>query len=132
VGPCRWLDQHGGRPLALVAEAERAPEITVARDDDLEGARAAETVRFWAGGTAYEIDVNTKNAAAFRRTLAPFAGHARRAGRGPRRRAGRPAAGRERGAAIGAWAAEQGIAVSARGRIPAGVVAQYEAATGGG
>jgi Lsr2 len=40
--------------------------------------------------------------------------------------------GRERGAAIRAWAGEQGIAVSAWGRIPADVVARYEAATGGG
>ena len=105
--------------------------MTVTRDDDREGGPAAETVRFSAGGTACEIDVGKKNAAAFRRELAPFAGHARRAGRGPRRRAGRSAAGRERGAAIGGWAAGQGIAVRARGRIPAGVVAPYDAASGG-
>jgi hypothetical protein len=101
-----------------------ATKRTVPLDDDLEGGPAAETVRFSVGGTEYEIDVNKKSAAAFRRTLAPFAGHARRAGRS--------AAGRERGAAIGAQAAGQGIAVSARGRIPADVVAQFDAATGGG
>ena len=35
---------------------------------------------------------------------------------------------RERSADIWAWAKDQGIAVSERGRIPASVVEQYEAA----
>ena len=107
-------------------------KVTVALEDDLDGGPAVETVRFSVGGAEYEIDLNKKNAAAFRRKLAPFIEHARRAGRGPRRRAGQSAAGREREAAIRAWAAEQGIAVSARGRIPANVVERYDAATGGG
>jgi len=107
-----------------------ATKITVALADDLDGGPADETVRFRVDGTDYEIDLNKKNAAAFRKKLAPFIEHARRTGRGPRRRAGRPAAGRERSAAIRAWAIEQGIAVSARGRIPADVVEQYEATTG--
>ncbi len=109
-----------------------ATKVTVALKDDLEGGPAVETVRFSVGGAEYEIDLNQKNAAAFRRQVAPFIEHARRAGRGPRRRAGRPAAGREHGAAIRAWAGEQGIPASGRGRIPADVVAQYDAATGGG
>jgi hypothetical protein len=109
-----------------------ATKVTVALEDDLEGGPAVETMRFAVGGAEYEIDLNKKNAAVFRRQLAPFIEHAWRAGRGPRRRAGRSAAGRERGAAIRAWATKQGIAVSARGRIPADVVEQYEAATGGG
>jgi hypothetical protein len=109
-----------------------ATKITVALEDDLDGGPAAETVRFAVGGAEYEIDLNKKNAAAFRRKLAPFIEHARRAGRRPRRRAGSSAAGRERGAAIRAWAGEQGIAVSARGRIPADVVERYDAATGRG
>jgi hypothetical protein len=109
-----------------------ATKVTVALEDDLEGGPAVETVRFAVGGAAYEIDLNRKNAAVFRGQLAPFVEHARGAGRGPRRRAGRSAAGRERGAAIRAWATKQGIAVSARGRIPADVVERYEVATGGG
>jgi len=117
---------------SAIVEVEMATKITVTLEDDLDGGPAAETVRFAVGGTEYEIDLNKKNAAAFRRKLAPFIEHARRAGRGPRRRAGRAAAGRERGAAIRAWANEQGIPVSARGRIPADVVEQYEAATGEG
>jgi hypothetical protein len=88
-------------------------------------------VRFAVGGAEYEIDLNKKNAAAFRKKLAPFVEHARRAGRGPRRGGGRSAAGRERSAAIRGWAGEQGIAVNARGRIPADVAERYEAASGG-
>jgi nucleoid-associated protein Lsr2 len=58
-------------------------------------------------------------------------GHARKVGRGQRRRAGRTASSRERSADIRAWAKDQGITVSDRGRISASVAEQYEAATQG-
>jgi hypothetical protein len=108
-----------------------AQKVTVALEDDLDGGPADETVRFGIGGTEYEIDLSTKNAVAFRRQLAPFIDHARKTGRGPRRRPGRSASSRERSADIRAWAKDHGIAVSERGRIPASVVEQYEAATRG-
>jgi Lsr2 len=95
------------------------------------GGPADETVRFAVDGTAYEIDLSKKNAAAFRRKLAPFIDHARKAGRAQRRRPGRTSASRERSGGIRAWAQEQGIAVSARGRIPASVAERYHAATNG-
>jgi hypothetical protein len=88
-------------------------------------------VRFEVDGAEYEIDLSKKNAATFRRKLAPFTDHARKAGRGQRRRGGRTASSRERSGDIRAWAKDQGIAVSARGRIPASVVEQYRAATKG-
>jgi Lsr2 len=106
-----------------------ATKITVALEDDLDGGPADETVRFGVGGTQYEIDLNKKNAAAFRKQLAPFVEHARRAGRGQRRP--RTSSSRQRSDDIRAWAKEKGIAVSDRGRIPASVVEQYEAATRG-
>jgi hypothetical protein len=112
-------------------EAAMATRITVALEDDLDGGPADETVRFALGGSEYEIDLNKKNARAFRRQLAPFAEHARKAGRGQRARPVRTAATRERSGAIRAWAKDQGIPVSARGRIPASVVEQYQAATSG-
>lgn len=107
-----------------------ATRTTLTLEDDLDGGPADETLRFALGGAEYEIDLSGKNAAAFRRELAPFVERARPAGGGSRRRAGRSAAGRERSAAIRAWARERGIAVSERGRIAAGVVERYEAATG--
>jgi hypothetical protein len=104
-----------------------ATKITVALEDDLDGGPADETVRFAIGGTGYEIDLNKKNARAFRKQLAPFIEHARRAGRGQRRP--RSSSSRQRSGDIRAWASQQGIAVSGRGRIPASVVAQYDEAT---
>ena len=104
-----------------------AQKITVALEDDLDGGPAHETVRFGIGGSEYEIDLSKKNARAFRRHLVPFIDHARKAGRGPRRRSGRTAASRERSGDIRAWAKDHGIAVSDRGRIPASIVEQYEA-----
>jgi hypothetical protein len=108
-----------------------AQKITVELQDDLDGGPANETVRFGVDSAEYEIDLSKKNAAAFRKKLAPFIDHARRAGRGQRRRAGRTASSRERSGDIRAWAKDQDIAVSARGRIPASVVEQYHAATKG-
>jgi len=110
-------------------EAAMAQKITVTMQDDLDGGPADETVEFAIGGTGYEIDLSTTNAAAFRRQLAPFITHARKAGRGPRHQPGRSAASRERSGDIRAWAKQAGIVVSERGRIPASVVEQYQAAT---
>jgi Lsr2 len=106
-----------------------AQKVTVELEDDLDGGPADETVRFGIDGSDYEIDLSKKNAAALRRKLAPFIEHARKAGRGARRRPGRTASSRARSGDIRAWAKDQGIAVSERGRIPASVVEQYEAAT---
>ena len=85
-------------------------------------------MRFAVGGTGHEIDLNKKNARAFRKQLAPFVEHARRTGRGQRRP--RTSSSRQRSGDVRAWAKERGIAVSGRGRIPASVVARYDAATG--
>jgi hypothetical protein len=108
-----------------------AQRITVELEDDLDGGRAAETVRFGLDGSEYEIDLSKKNASAFRKQLTPFVEHARRAGREQRRRSGRTASSREHSGDIRAWAKDQGIAVSRRGRIPASLVEQYETATKG-
>jgi len=105
-----------------------AQKVTVALEDDLTGGPADETVRFALEGADYEIDLSTKNAAAFRKLLAPYVEHARKARRAPAHRAGRTAASRQRSGAVRAWAKQHGLAVSERGRIRASVVEQYEAA----
>jgi nucleoid-associated protein Lsr2 len=105
-----------------------AQKVTVALEDDLTGGPAAETLRFAFDGTAYEIDLNAKNGTAFRTQLAPYLEHARKTGRAPARRAGRAASSRQRSGDIRAWAKEHGLAVSDRGRIPASVAEQYQAA----
>ena len=106
-----------------------AQKIIVTLEDDLDGGPANETLQFSVGGTQYEIDLNKKNARAFRKQVAPFIEHAHRAGRGQRRQSGRTQSSRRRSSDIRAWAKEQGIAVSERGRIPASVVEQYEIGT---
>ena len=109
-----------------------AQKVTVALEDDLDGGPADETVRFGFGGSDYEIDLSKKNATAFRKQLAPFIEHARKAGRALRRGRCVPRPSRQRSGDIRAWAKDHGIAVSERGRIPASVVEQYQAATGKG
>jgi hypothetical protein len=107
-----------------------ATKITVILEDDLEGGPADKTVRSGIGGTDYEIDLNATNARAFRQQLSPNIQYARKAGTGQRHRPERTTASRERSADIRAWAKDRGIALSGRGRIPASVVQQYEAAMG--
>lgn len=106
-----------------------ATKITVALEDDLDGGPASETVRFGLGGAQYEIDLSKKNARAFRKKLAPFVEHARKAGPGQRHGPARTASSRQRSVDIRAWAKATGLPVSDRGRIPASVVDQYEATT---
>jgi len=116
-------------PAPLV-EVEVAQRVIITLEDDLGGGPADETVRFGFGGAEYEIDLTAKNAKAFRKALAPFIEHARKAGRSQSRRPGRAAASRQRSGDIRAWAKDHGIAVNERGRIPASVVQRYQAAKG--
>src|SRR5215468_3541700 len=99
-------------------EAGMTQKLTVVLEDDLDGGPADETVRFGFGGTEYEIDLSKKNAATFRKQLAPFIEHARKAGRRQSRRVARAAVSRQRSSDIRGWAKQRGIAVSERGRIP--------------
>lgn len=102
--------------------------------DDIDGTvlgiGEGETIHFSLNNTAYEIDLTTENADAFRAALEPYIAGARRAGttqaRGgsPRKR---PAASPET-AVIREWAQQNGHKVSERGRIPATVIEAYRAA----
>lgn len=112
-----------------------AQRVEVVLVDDLDGGPADETVQFGLDGVGYEIDLTADNAAALREAFAVYVGHARKtsgrrsAGRGGGR--GAAASGRaSQTAAIRAWAKQQGLPVNERGRIPAAIVAQYEAAHG--
>jgi hypothetical protein len=104
-----------------------AKRTVVTLEDDLDGGPADETLRFGLDGSQYEIDLNSKNAAALHRLLAPFVARARKAGSSARRPA-RTAASRRRSHDIRMWAKAQGIELSERGRIPASVIDKYEAA----
>lgn len=106
-----------------------AKRVQVLLEDDLDGTEASETVAFSLDGTAYEIDLSSDNAGKMRKDFANYIDHARKAtgdGR-PRRGRTRTGPGRERSAEIRAWAKQRGHKVSERGRIPATIIAEYEA-----
>jgi len=110
-----------------------AQKIQVLLIDDLDGGDAEGTVRFGLDGVEYEIDLSAEHAEALRRALAPFVGAARRspaAGRRPARGGRRAGAGGLDTAEVREWARAQGIEVKDRGRLPAGVVTRFRAATG--
>ena len=107
-----------------------AQKVQVTLVDDLDGSStAAETVAFALDGTSYEIDLTSANAAKLRDALAPYVGSARKAGRSARaqRARGGRAGGDNRVAEIRAWAKAEGLKVNERGRIPADIVAKYDA-----
>ncbi|ASU85746.1 Lsr2 family protein [Nocardiopsis gilva YIM 90087] len=107
-----------------------AQKVQVLLVDDLDGGEAEETVAFGVDGTNYEIDLSADNASKLREAIAPYVDAARKApakaGRG--RKQQRSAPSRERSAEIRAWAKAAGKQVNERGRIPAAIVAEYEAA----
>jgi hypothetical protein len=107
-----------------------ARKVQVLLVDDLDGGEADETLSFSLDGATYEIDLSSVNAKKLRDSLQPFVDHAQKASAGRRRGATRTrgASSRERSADIRAWAKQRGIKVNERGRIPASVVEQYEAA----
>jgi hypothetical protein len=103
-----------------------AKTVNVIVTDDLDGSEGAKAVLFSFQGASYEIDLSPGNEAKLAESLAPYIKAARKAG-GPRR-APRTAAVRQDRAAIRAWARDQGIAVSERGRISSDIIAKYQAA----
>jgi nucleoid-associated protein Lsr2 len=109
-----------------------AQKIQTSLVDDLDGSDAEGTVRFALDGTEYEIDLNAGHARALRDALAGYVRAARRTGGSARRpvRGGRrtPGTGLDT-AEVRQWAKAQGIEVKDRGRMPAGLVARFKAAT---
>ncbi len=111
-----------------------ARTTTVQLTDDIDGSPAAESVNFALDGQRFAIDLSAEHASSLRDALAEFVAGGRRTsapGRRPgagRRRQGRPSD--VAAADVRAWAAQNGIPVSNRGRVPDDVVAQYKNAQG--
>jgi hypothetical protein len=112
-----------------------AQRTVILFEDDLDGGEAAGTVRFSLDGVEYEIDLSEKNAAALRAAIDPYVRAGRRIGG---RRVISPSVPRvhigaatktdpAQLAAIRDWARRRGLEVKDRGRIPAEIVAQYNA-----
>jgi len=98
--------------------------------DDIDGSEAAGTVRFGLDGTDYEIDLSAGPTDELHTALRTFIDHARKVGGTSRRRPRGRAGNAIDTTAVRSWAREQGIDIKDRGRLPADIVAKYEAATG--
>lgn len=105
-----------------------AQKVQIILEDDLSGGVATGTVAFALEGVSYEIDLSDDNAARLRAAMAPWIGHARRVS-GRRGAGGKKAkGGGDSATEIRAWARQQGLEVSARGRVPSEVRQAYERA----
>jgi Lsr2 len=105
-----------------------AKTVSVVITDDLDGSTEAETVAFSFDGQSYEIDLGRKNLASLQKSLQPFMDAGRRTALRKTAKVVRGAGPRIDRAAVRAWAADQGLQVSERGRISAEVMSKYEAA----
>lgn len=100
--------------------------------DDLDGSEAEGTVRFGLDGVDYEIDLNTAHAQELRTALAPYTEAGRKAGgtsRRPARVRGKTSSGLN-STEVRDWAKANGIDIKDRGRVPADLIARFQAATG--
>jgi hypothetical protein len=101
--------------------------------DDIDGGEADGTVRFGLDGAEYEIDLSAAHDAELRGALGKYVSHARKVTARGARPAGR-AGGRRPSSvdttAVRAWARDNGVDIKERGRVPADVVAKYQAAVG--
>jgi hypothetical protein len=106
-----------------------AQKVNIVLVDDLDGSEANETVSFGLDGTTYEIDLSEKNAGGLREALAPYVAGARKTAGGRRGRKGSTTSNLGPSPRlVRDWARSNGYEVSDRGRVPADVIAAYEAA----
>lgn len=101
-----------------------ATRTVVTMISDLSQDPAAETVQFGLDGEKYEIDLTEEEALELRVRLKVFVDHARKI---HARRASKSTSNGD-ATAIRAWARDNGIEVSDRGRLPLDLVSKYEAA----
>lgn len=103
-----------------------AKKVTVTLVDDMdEEAVADETVEFGLDGQSYEMDLSRANAERFREQMKPWVTNARKVGRSVR-----PRVSKERYAAVRQWARDRGHKIGVRGRVPASLIAAYDAEHG--
>jgi len=105
-------------------------KVEVLLIDDLDGGSADESIEFGIDGKNYQIDLSSANAKRLRETLSPYLSGGRKTSQVARRGQGRRknAGSGRRAAEIRSWAKQAGKPINDRGRIPAEIVAEYEAA----
>lgn len=107
-------------------------KVSITLVSDLSGVEADETVSFALDNTTYELDLSRKEADKFRGLFQDYIAAGRKVGstRGRRSSGSRSsgASGRNDLAEVRAWAKEQGMDVSDRGRVSQEVLSAYDAA----
>lgn len=96
--------------------------------DDIDGSTADHSVTFMFNGVSWEIDLSDEHYREMEEDFAKWETYARRSGGRARTRRTTSGGSSAESAKIREWARSQGIEVSDRGRIPAAVRKQYEAA----
>jgi hypothetical protein len=108
-----------------------AQKVSVLVVDDIDGSKAGETISFGLDGTRYEIDLNGEHARELRGELGRYVKAARKVtGSSGRSARVRRASADDKNKEVRDWARDQGLEVNDRGRIPAHIVAKYEAENG--
>jgi hypothetical protein len=123
--------RHRHRSAVWLYGRCHGPKTIVELEDDVDGGLADETICFGLDGQNYEIDLNAKNAAAFRAVLATYTDAARRTGSARRGVAPRRAVRVHTDVdptAVRAWANSNGGEVNQRGRLSKNVMAQFREA----
>jgi hypothetical protein len=109
-----------------------ARRTVVTLTDDLDGSEATETVRFGLDGRDYEVDLSKKNAKSLRDGLKRYVEVGRKTGGRRTSRSGSSSSSgssdRAQLSAMRAWARQQGMEVSERGRVSARVQEAYNKA----
>jgi hypothetical protein len=120
---------HSDSPVGCFSMAQKR---IVTLEDDIDGGPADETIYFAFDGHEYEIDLNTKNAAALRAVFNKYSGTARKVSGSARRGGGARRLTTVQpdvdATAVRAWAGSNGIEVNARGRLSKNLVAQFREA----
>lgn len=103
--------------------------------DDIDGSQAERTFTFAVDGTQYEIDLSSENIAEFKSAIGGFIESGRKVKPGVythRARSSNGSSGSGRGKeqlrAIRDWLRQKGHSVQDRGRIPANLIAEFDAA----
>jgi hypothetical protein len=110
--------------------SEVARQVAAVSCRVIHGSEAVETIQFSIDGARYEIDLNAKHAKKLRDGIAKFVGGARKVS-GTTKRPGRSRHSvrhsREHLQAVRDWARRQGYELSDRGRVPAAIMAEFDA-----
>lgn len=117
-----------------------AKQIITRITDDIDGSEAEETVTFALDGIGYEVDLNGKNALAFREFMSRYMEAGTRTGRVENGRhaqltryakppVAQATANRELNTKIRVWAEENGWSLADRGRIPQHIIDAFESKT---